>query len=684
MAEARGTRAAEYRMAKNQKKVPCIIDSCVGFTALKMYMLNGNMEVGQVTVRHMVFAEIISQVKQGKALGESPEKYLKTGIDVFNICFGGGAKSVRGTVEEALEYDSPVADVTYDSEGLPLVHISESVAQKVYNRARYMTLMPDVNKDGSKDWMIVEQNLLKACTDLITCGRMYQELTIDACKNMYDINIPYGDSMRFCHLYSRENSDADLNIVCDWKKKATEAPTIDGASRMAIMGRKNERKGRADSIQGGWKYQDNVKYVMDDSKTHIEPKFTLNGIEYHIHVNDFMRRLQSDLLFQGIDFADDLMGIEQDFKDEWKQEIEDALASKKRVSDTKQIADFFHDAYKTANSYQTAALKKAEEDYPDRSVGLEEHQHSIKEDTRRMIDGISNQIRLEAHKLGCTEEETMLAVLGSNFEDGANAAYAHRILPESFVHYVLDRYAGDDSVPKYTEDDLRYCGIPEGTEVEFHDGIARVQLGEHGPMMEAYAKDAPLEGRFIIRKNKQGKTVASMPIASLVKEPDLKRDQLVFMTQTKKGSPYTSAHVEDIIKEVKGKEIQFAPFIPGSSKVHDAFFLDNKEMGKFRCSLTNTDLKNAVSRALNGIYMNKKGVVTDMVSSYQGAEVGHAAIGIVTDVKTAAPLKEKDVVMIQKGADKPAKSSTKKNNTVFHSPMLDILRKAAGAEEAMA
>ena len=70
----------ENKMAIKENKRPLIIDSAVGLTALKLYIENGNMDVGQVTVRHLIFSELIVQIRTGKGLDDAKK--------VFELCFG--------------------------------------------------------------------------------------------------------------------------------------------------------------------------------------------------------------------------------------------------------------------------------------------------------------------------------------------------------------------------------------------------------------------------------------------------------------------------------------------------------------------------------------------------------------------------------------------------------------------
>lgn len=590
------------------------IDSIVGLTALRAYISNANMEVGQVTVRHMVFAELIVQVKSGKGLADAKA--------VFDFCFGN--KGMGGKI-----YQSPLDKDELDESGsgLPVITISPRLAMIVYKRVKEMAM--------------TEENVLKACEDLITCGRMYQELTIDACKKMYDVNIPYGKDMAKCHLYSRDSSDDDLNILCDWKRMNSVQPKIKGESRAAKLARANEKMNKITGSK--WHQHGFVNYTLNTEPSKTTKK-KINGELQNVRmVRDFMQDVRVHLAAMGSDFASDMMKVKQEFDPKWKEEIGRALADKD-MKDARDLGGFMHDIYRTVNTYQTESIRKAHEKYPAESLALDEHIHSIKQDTREFIQAISNQIRIELDKKGLSEREQVMTMMDIVLSEGNNSNFAQTILPEEFFKYVLYLYQNDDSVPKYTEDHLRYCNIPEGTEVTFHAGKAKDTEGHI-----AYAT-VPLEGKFLIRKNAFDHMVASKKIEELIKMPEKKTDQVIFMTKSKQGKDkYTSAHLKEIVMKILKEEVQLAPYSRKNKNVHDSFFVDNMEIGHFRCSINEGD-HSRNSHALGVMYQNKKGIADKVIASSQN-EAGNIAVVILNNVKDAEDIpKDADLLKDRKRA----------------------------------
>lgn len=599
---------------KKEKKIDLVVSNIVGLTALRAYVSNANMEVGQVTVRHGIFGELIVQIKMGKGLEDAKK--------IFDFCFNNKNK-------EDNVYESPLPAATHDKDGLPIVKISPRLALEVYDRVCHMA--------------ITEENVLKACEDLITCGRMYQELTIDACKKMFNVNIPYGEDMARMHLKSRDNTDEDFNIICNWKRMNS----IDSSSRndlnasnAAVLARLKAKKGETIAQKKGKWMQDPdcyVDYILDKNPSEtIKRRIKGEMLEVR-NVCDFMHDIRIRLACKGVDFAKEMMEVKQELDTKWLDSIS-KLMTRKEAREARDLGCFFHDAYRTVNTYQSSSIRKAQEEYPQKSMGLEEHIKGIKRDTRTFIDAISNQYRIHCDRLGLTDNEKVQVLMDIVQAERTNSNYAQTILPEEFFKYVLSLYQDDDSVPKYTEDKLRYCQIPEYTEVTFHAGRAIDSDGN-----KAYAM-IPLEGEFIIRKNEFGHPVAAKAIDMLVHVPEKNPDQLLFITKSAKGNDrYTSAHIKQITKEVLDQEIQLVPYSRKNKNIHDSFFLGNREIGHFRAYLAEGD-RSRNAKALLDMYRNKCGTVTNIISSKQN-DVGNIAIAIMEHLKDAPEIGEEAVLI---------------------------------------
>ena len=160
-----------------------VIDNCVGLRALRLYIKNSNMEVGQVTVRHLVFSELIVQLQRTDKKVSDSER-LQDSEAVFEFCFGNKHTIKEGKGKKV--YESPLNGLDRhgnpchytDEFGIECLTISPRLADLIYKECKEMEINP--------------ANVIAACMDLISAGRMFQELTIDSCKTLYNVNIPWG------------------------------------------------------------------------------------------------------------------------------------------------------------------------------------------------------------------------------------------------------------------------------------------------------------------------------------------------------------------------------------------------------------------------------------------------------------------------------------------------------------
>ena len=111
--------------------------------------------------------------------------------------------------------------------------------------------------------------------------------------------------------------------------------------------------------------------------------------------------IRNTLLSKSLDFASEMMYEKQEFSDEIMGEITSAM-NRPEVKAARDIAIFFHDAFRTINSYQTKAIISASKRYPKKSSALEDHIKGIKKDTKTAMQALTNQFRIEFKKLDLT------------------------------------------------------------------------------------------------------------------------------------------------------------------------------------------------------------------------------------------------------------------------------------------
>lgn len=571
------------------------IDKAVGLTALRLYVENSNLDVGQVTVRHLVFSELIVQIREGKGLTDAEE--------VFRLCFGNNHTIKEGKGKKV--YKSPLSTQINDF-GIPCIKISPRLGDLVVKEVKAM----EIN----------EANVIAACEDLMVLGRMFQETTIDSAKTMDKVTIPYGEDMIHVKLNSREQEEDDFNIKCDWKYyNSTEEERqrqITAELRKQISNNKPPTK----------KFK-SVSYYMNrnESKTTYDTHGTKKIFVRHIA--DFYQGLRSSLLTQGLEFADRMMNEEQQFSLDIRANITTAM-KRIEMKQAYQLCLFFHDIFRTIQSYQSKSIVNANTVYPRKSAALEEHVKGIKTEAKIAIDALSNQFRVEFNKLDLSELDRIYVLLHTVLSEGNNASYAHSVLAEEFFKFVINVMEGDDNVPQYTEDRLVYCDFDEGDKVTFHAGKSVVGN------MKAYAA-IPLEGEFIIRKNAKGKLVASQSLHDVVKMPEVKDDELIFVTKPGGGKDsYTSNNLSTVTKAMmaNGAKVTLVPYVKGKD-IHDAIVINNTVIGSFRCSFA-IGGKAINSEAITKMYLYKQGTVKHIIVSDQGNGLGQIAIVILKNVKT--------------------------------------------------
>ena len=595
-------------------EIKLIIDQNVGLTALQLFVHNSNMDVGMVTVRHLIFSELTVQIRAGKG--------IKDAVQVFKKCFNN-----KHTIEEGkgIAYESPLLPYCYiDESGIMCIKISPRLADLVYQRCQTMELN--------------EINILAACADLTICGRMFQELTIDAAKTMYKVEIPYGEDMGKIKLASRDNTEDSFNFSCDWKYHNSTPEEQEELFRKHIF-HQNQTGGNVKK----WK---SINYIINKSGS--------KQIGGRYQVADFQHEIRIVLATMGMEFADRLMQETQQLPEQVLEQVMKNM-SRKEMQKARELAIFFHDVYRTIQSYKRKAIADAAAMYNDPdSSALEEHVKGIKSETRKATKGLSESLRIEFRKLKLSELDMIYVLLSVVLEEGNNAAYSHSALEQEFFKFAISIGANIQE----TEDELTYCDFEDGSTVLFEAGLAEDEEGH-----TAYAKIA-LEGEFIIRQKAEGKFVAASKIIDQIQMPE-ESDRLIFVTKPSGGKDtYTSSHLKEVTADImsEGALVTLVPFITNNNDIHDAIVVNDTIIGSFRCSYAiNGQYIN--SMALNDMYKYKQGIVEHIIVSKQD-EYGEIAVITLKNVKTVeAPVITRNKIEewnIQKAQEMAAKAKERK------------------------
>ena len=587
----------------------------VGLRALNLYIGNENMGVGMVTERHLIFSELLVQMRGGGKQEETANESLQDAICVFGLCFNNHNTMEKQTGKSV--YESPLASTIYmDDSGFKCVIVSPRLADLVYEEVQIMELNPG--------------NIVSACIDLIFLGRMWQELTIDSTKTMYNVCIPYGDDLVHARLLSRYDDEGDYNVLCDWKsidsEELKENQDLFAPARTARL----------------WRKSGSVQYVVNTvgSATHMVSR---GGKKIQVReVSDFQHMIRMGLMAQNIEAANKFMQIRQKLPINIRARITTVL-QKKVAKQAREIGYFFHEIYRTITTYQHDRIVEAYKKFDHGSEALEAHVKSIKAEARNAMSVLTSQLRGVFKSFGLNSDDAIAVLLDIVFAAKNNSAYAHQVLEEEFLLWAL-KWVPDAT--QYTEDKLMYCDIEEDTEVEFVLGRA---IAED---KVAFAVK-PLNGKFIIRKNDFGKFVASKKISECIKIPEPDTNRMIFVTKAGGGrDKFTSTHMKEISERLlapSNTRVTLTPFIRGDNSVHDAIVVDDTVVGSFRCSYA-VDGNPYNSKVLTDMYKYKQGTVESIMINKVQSQVGETAVVILKDVTTVeAPVIKHNLVNEQSG-----------------------------------
>lgn len=544
---------------------------------------NANLEVGIVTVIHLVFSHLFFELEamKGKKDEELNEKELQT-VDVsrkiMKIVFEN--KEVVGN-----KYDSLVYGV--NAAGIAKVKMDINEYHRIRESARTMEL--------------TRANMAAFFYDLVANGRMAQEMTIDACKTLLRVaNLDYAANLRACvKLLSRDKMDINL----DYKAVG----------------------------------QSSISVVMPEhgDKTNIKTTFErVNGKRVEktqIAVRDWA----FDLKLEGYEAVtkaiEPLLSNRPGFDGEL---IERLVSLAKSNPDVAKFASSMDVKYKHLNTAQertarevidNANTKDPKEIALLRSEVKRDHAaffNAIGDTLRKGLENFGRTLRMK----GLTEDEAaaMKAALIISLAytskqgnaDSRLSSFAYRALPEEYMRFILDYVCKDDDrVTQYTSDELKWvdpalCHV--GDSFLFKDGE-----GMLGDICVAKAKDA-LNGKYTIMRDEDdaNKLVASARVLDLM---PLQKNNNTLVVETKL-SDWMSSHMETFLREIAPDDNGNAARIQlwgkktqgqNGDELHDVLAVEDEfgayGVGYFDCGTDNSAF---------GVYNGISGEVTN-VTIYQ-------------------------------------------------------------------
>ena len=372
---------------------------------------------------------------------------------------------------------------------------------------------------------LTPENIIQACIDLQAVARMYAEQTIDAAKTGLMIvvaNIEYLQKLKAASKLKAE-------IVLDWDKQKAKIEK----EKLPVNSKK--------------------KVVTD-----IFEEFRMEGFDIAVKVAQYFAGIKQTMPEEVLRYGAQLAGNPVN---------RNALAQLRRVKNY----------YATLNQIQRFTIRQQTEGMTGDKEFVSQTKKAIKPAFDTQFATLTKTLRSETSHLNAIDRACLaLHVTYEKTRDENVSRFAQDLLAQELMLLILHLHEGDESVPQYTEDALIRCnGYEEGDIADFVFGEAE----DEGKL--AVAREATLEGEYIIRKNKNGKFVASRKLSDIFAPAAGDSSEVVFVTKMTLGyNPTTVAALEKAL--VKGADVQLVPY-HAKLDLHDAVLINGVQVANFQC-----------------------------------------------------------------------------------------------------
>ena len=461
--------------------------------------------------------------------------------------------------------------------------------------------------DMMANMKLTPESIMVACFDLQAISRMYGEQTIDSAKSGMEVIIENLKQLKSM----KSASKLELKVKIDW---------------------------------------DNDKVKLTQHKPEDETK---------VVINDIFNQLRMEGIKEVAQLADMLAKVDQSFSEKTTAWIEQ-IASDPEYAGYISLIRLVKQMYMSVSQVKNNCISSLAKACSDREI-LEQYKKAIKPVYDMAYDGLRNMLRTALAPISSYRKialclyvtmEDKKAKTGCKGSSSNLSKFTQDLLDKEFFLFICQLYKGDESVPKYTEDALEKCiGYEDGDVAEFVFGEADDENGR------AVAVDPTLDGQYIIRKNENGRMVASRKIADLVEVPEGDASKLTFITKiaSKNG---VSKDLDSVIKP--GVEVQLVPFNKQYG-LHDAVLVDGEEVFKFRCD---EGEKRGNSAFISKHYGNAVGVVSSAIVGVVNLPQDNGKI--ITCKVAVVTLKDvrREAVIKYTGQAKPAAKTAVKKTRV--------------------
>ena len=535
-------------------------------------ILNANLDVGIVTVIHLVFSDLFFKLEDmaGKTDDKLNADELKT-VEVAKMIMTDvfGNKEVSGQKYDGLCYerDGKLEIVCMD--------INE------YHRIREASRTMELSRENMKNFFY----------DLVANGRMAQEFTIDACKTLMKVaNIEYASDLRSkVKVLSRKEMDIDFKY---------------GAN-----------EGKIDIVQPNFGSKESPLYINDTRIAQIRDS-------KKIIVRDWAQDLKMEGYKAIVAAIKPLLANKPSFDSEFIEQLVDLATS---YPEAAKLAKSFRTMYMHLNTAQEAAILEAKMGIDD-PVEKRLAESEVKAAHAGFFNAMGNTIRrgfenfrrslelkgLSKNEIAALEAALLVSLAYTDKKgnvDSKLSSFAYRVLPEEYMRFILDYVcAEDDRVARFTEDALVWVrkDIEPGQDVTFSDGIGYL----YGDKV-AEAKDL-LNGEYTIMEE-DGRLFASTDVLNLM---PLQKDNSAIVVETNLGSEWDCSHLDSIIKELAPDESGKARYVQlwgkktwgqDGDELHDVIAAEDED-GAFGIGYAYFGHDNALNDVLDGI----RGQVTNV------------------------------------------------------------------------
>lgn len=517
------------------------MDQNVGFANFYNSAMSPNLDVGRVINIFSVFTSAIVAAKAWK-MKKSVAKNQKHCEDIFNTAFP-GAHNVPGYLPLPLGVEE---------DGNMHQYVTDSVIKAKMAEMAAMAITPE--------------NVFAAAMDLQAIVRLYAESTIDAAKTGLDVIIENLENLKKLKRASKD----ELEVMVDWNNDTADI-----------------RRTKQFVSKGGKVVNDCFDAIRCD------------GMNEVLHLASYLAKEKQQ--FPG----DILMRIEQAGNDPRNAGLVEAVRLVKEM-------------YLSLSQLYNREMNAVRAITNDKEI-IAQHKKALKPTYDAQYDGLRNMLRVAMHGMSAVDR-MMIALYVTYTEKGLKngrkgassdvSDFSQILLPEEFFLFALDLYKDDDRVPKYTEDSLEKVEgiVAEGEVVDFVFGEAEgtaIVDGKEEVLFSAVAKDPRLEGEFMVRKNREGRWVASRKLTDIIQVPEGDDSKLTFVTKI--GEQDIKLLNQNFHMLKRGTEVSLVAY-DKAHNLHDAVILNGKQVMRFR---SEAGKNNAYVTKLFNL---KKGKVASVVS----------------------------------------------------------------------